>query len=402
MNILFCGGGTAGHVTPNLALIEEIHRYSHKADYETTADKRFDCNATTACGAAHEQADNVDKTANDGKQKVDLRDTFANCTVYYVGNTEQDEKLLLPYVKSGKVARHYALSAPKLRRSLALSNLCLPFKFVRAVRSATKIIDEVCPDVVFSKGGYVGLPVVIAARKRGIPTLLHESDMSMGLANKLSLRYVTRALSAFVLPETSTTVTGMILRSDITRGDRQKGLRFCDFDGTKPLLLVVGGSLGAQALNEAVAATPKLAEKFDIFVLTGKGKHIDCPFVHQAEFCTSVKDLFAAADVCLTRGGSTTLCELTLCKVPFVAVPLTNGSRGEQSTNVKSFVQKGCGLCLNEVDLPDKLYNAVCTCYDNRAAFAAKQARQFSSLYGTEKCLQQIAEVATEHLRAND
>lgn len=402
MNILFCGGGTAGHVTPNLALIEEIYRYSHKADCETTADKRFACDTKTARGVATERTDNVGKTANDGKQKVDPKDVFADCTAYYVGNTEQDEKLLLPYVKSGKVARYYALSAPKLRRSLALSNLCLPFNFIRAVRSATKIIDEVCPDVVFSKGGYVGLPVVIAARKRGIPTLLHESDMSMGLANKLSLHYITRALSAFILPETSTTVTGMILRSDITRGDRQKGLRFCNFDGTKPLLLVIGGSLGAQALNEAVAATPKLAEKFDIFALTGKGKHIDCPFVHQAEFCTSVKDLFAAADVCLTRGGSTTLCELTLCKVPFVAVPLTNGSRGEQSVNVKSFAQKGCGLCLNEGDLPDKLYNAVCTCYDNRAAFAAKQARQFSSLYGTEKCLQQIAEVATEHLRANE
>lgn len=359
MNILFCGGGTAGHVTPNLALIDEI------------------CKLKQSGQCRNEKADGV----------------FCNATIFYAGSTHSDAELLSPYIQSGKVEKYFRLDAPKLRRTFCLSNFALPFRFVKAVKQAGKILDEIKPQVIFSKGGYVGLPIVIAASRRKIPSILHESDLSMGLANRISMRYATRALSAFPQKNRNTTVVGMIVRQNLIDGDRQKGLDFCKFDGSKPLLLVTGGSLGAQALNEAIADTPSLADKFDIFVLTGKGKSIDCDFVHRAEFCNTPGDLFTAADVCLTRAGSTTLCELTLCKTPFVAVPLVKGSRGEQRLNAEYFAKRGCGMVLDESKLQSRLAGAVKFVYDNRAAFVAKQTKYARTLNGTQNCLDEIADL---------
>lgn len=330
MKIVLSGGGTAGHVTPNLALSEKL----------------------------------------------------AGNTLYYIGTDGMEKNLVAPYVQQGKIAEYRAITAFKLQRKFALGNLVLPFRLAKSVREAKRHLRELRPDVIFSKGGYVGLPVVIAGKKLKIPTVIHESDMTLGLANKICARFADVFLSAFPCDKRAT-VTGVIVREEILHGDKSKGLAAMGFDGSKPILLVTGGSLGAKALNEAVEANPQLANRYDIFVITGKNKHMGCDFLHQTEFASNINDLMAAADVCLTRAGANTLAELTLAQVPFVAVPLVKASRGEQTINARYFAQRGCGLILSEANLTAQLPSAIDAAYNNRTAIRTKQ-RAARSLYGTD------------------
>ena len=375
--ILFCGGGTAGHVTPNLALCDAI------ADL-----RRSDCNARRSPAECYIKANGTELQTALLDTAVDM---LADAEMYYIGNTDMDERLVSPYVADGRILRYYRIAAFKLKRTFAPSNLLLPFRLWQSVREARRILNDVCPDVVFSKGGYVGLPVVIAAHKLGIPTVLHESDATIGLANKLCLRFTDTALSAFDTGNKHLKTVGMILRRGLEKGCRARGLNYTGYNGTKPLLLVVGGSLGAQSLNEAIATNDELCRSFDIFLLTGKGKKVNCDKIHQAEFANNMQDLFAAADVCLTRAGSTTLCELTMSGVPFVAVPLVKSSRGEQTHNACRFAEWGCGFVLNETDLTDKLTAVVNAAYDNRTTIAVKQKSAAKQLDGTLRVLNEIA-----------
>ena len=336
MKIVFSGGGTAGHVTPNLALIEKLQSEE----------------------------------------------------VYYIGTDGMEKGLTAPYVANGKIKQYCQISAHKLQRKLTLSNFALPFRLIKSIREAKKQLLKIRPDVIFSKGGYVGLPVIIAGKQLKIPTIIHESDMSLGLANKICARFSNDFLAAFPCDKRAK-VVGLIIRDGIMHGDRQKGLATMGFDGSKPILLVTGGSLGAKALNDAVSNCAQLAERFDIFVITGKDKRIDCGFVKQAEFIANMNDLFAASDVCLTRAGSNTLAELTLAEVPFVTVPLVKQSRGEQIKNAQWFVERGCGLQLTEENLAEKLPKAINTAYDNRVAIQTKQRAQ-KELYGTDKTVAEI------------
>lgn len=338
MKIIFCGGGTAGHVTPNLALADKLK----------------------------------------------------NEQLFYIGTDGMEKGLVAPYVENGTISGYYQITANKLQRKLTLKNLLLPFQLVKSVKEAKKRLQEVRPDVVFSKGGYVGLPVVIAAKKLKIPTVIHESDMSLGLANRICKRYADVFLSAFDCDKRAKTV-GLIIRDDIMRGNRNKGLETMGFDGGKPILLVMGGSLGAASLNKAISQCKDLADKFDIFVSTGRGKKIDCQFVKQSEYVSNIADVLAAADVCVTRAGSTSLAELTLAEVPFVTVPLTKCSRGEQVKNAQWFVERGCGVMITDDDkLPQKLTSAVYSAYDNRQALRIQQRKQHDSLYGTDKVTAEI------------
>ena len=331
MKIVFSGGGTAGHVTPNLALIDKIK----------------------------------------------------NETIYYIGTDGMEKSLVQPYVDNGIVREYCQISAHKLKRKLALSNFALPFQLIKSVKEAKNHLKRIRPDVIFSKGGYVGLPVIIAGRKLKIPTIIHESDMSLGLANRICAHFATEFLAAFSCHKRAN-VVGLIIREEIFHGDRQKGLATMGFDGKKPILLVTGGSLGAQALNEAIANCKRLSETFDIFVITGKNKRIECDFVSQKEFVTNMNDVLAASSVCLTRAGANTLAELTLAQVPYVTVPLTKCSRGEQVKNAQWFTSRGCGLTVNEENLDTKLYGAINAAYDSRNAIMTKQ-RMRSDIYGTDK-----------------
>ena len=276
MKIVFSGGGTAGHVTPNLALIDKLQTEE----------------------------------------------------IYYIGTDGMEKELTATYVEERKIKKYCEISAHKLQRKLTLKNLALPFRLIKSIREAKQILKELQPDVIFSKGGYVGLPVIIAGKRLKIPTIIHESDMSLGLANKICALFSSEFLAAFPCDKRAK-VVGLIIRDEIFHGNKQKGLATMGFDGSKPVLLVTGGSLGAKALNDAICSCPKLAERFDIFVITGKNKQIDCEFVKQAEFVNNMNDLLSATDVCLTRAGANTLAELTLAEVPFVTVPLTKQSRGE-------------------------------------------------------------------------
>ena len=331
MKIVFSGGGTAGHITPNLALIDKLE----------------------------------------------------NETIYYIGTDGMEKRLTQPYVDSGKIAEYCQISAHKLQRKLTLKNLALPFQLMKSVKEAKAHLKRLAPDVIFSKGGFVGLPVIIAGKMLKIPTIIHESDMSLGLANKICARFASQFLSAFPCDKRAE-IVGLIIRAEIFHGDRQKGLDTMGFDGKKPVLLVTGGSLGAQALNEAIANCKRLSETFDIFVITGKNKTIDCDFVSQKEFVENMSDVFAASSVCLTRAGANTLAELTLAQVPFVTVPLTKCSRGEQVKNAEWFTNRGCGLMLREDSLNDKLYGAITAAYDSRTAIMTKQ-RLRADIYGTDK-----------------
>lgn len=336
MKIVFSGGGTAGHVTPNLALIDKL------PDEE----------------------------------------------IFYIGTNGMEKDLTKSYVEKGAIKQYCEITANKLQRKLTLKNLALPFQLIKSVKQAKKHLKSIQPDVIFSKGGFVGLPVIIAGRQLNIPTIIHESDMSLGLANKISARFSNQFLSAFPCDKRAK-VVGLIIRQEILCGNRQKGLETMGFDGKKPILLVTGGSLGAKALNDAIAKCKSLSERFDIYVITGKKKRIDCNFVKQAEFVTNMNDIFAASSVCLTRAGSNTLAELTLADVPFVTVPLTKCSRGEQVKNAKWFCDRGCGLQISEENLDENLVGAINAAYDNRSAIITKQ-RANKDIYGTDRVVNTI------------
>lgn len=331
MKIVFCGGGSAGHVTPNLALV----------------------------------------------------DLLPDAECYYIGS-EADKRFVQAYMQNGKLREFYHIDAPKLQRKLTAQNLLLPIRFIKSARQAKAILTRIAPDAVFSKGGYVGLPVVVASKRLKIPAFAHESDTSLGLANRLSARCVVKLLSAFPLKNAEE--VGAIVRKDTFCGNRQRGLATMGFDGRKPVLLVIGGSLGAQSLNKTIAeCSTQLSDTFDVFVITGAGKAIQCDRIHQTEFVQNVGDVIAAADVCVTRAGSNTLAELTLAQVPFVAVPLANCSRGEQLQNAKLLADWQCGIMLNDDDtLPQRLPSAIMTVYNNRAAITAKQ-RAHANLYGSQR-----------------
>ncbi len=316
MKVLFTGGGTAGHVTPNVALMEQL--------------------------AIHQ--------------------------LHYVGTNGMERQL----VKNCKVSVEYhQIDAIKLRRKITLKNLAIPFVFAKSIAQCVKIIKKVRPDVAFSKGGYVGLPVVVACKLLHVPCLIHESDASMGLANKLGALLCDKVLAAYPCHKKAT-VVGNILRKDIGMGNATRGLQTMGFDGKKPVALVLGGSLGAQQLNDLVANCKQLQDKFDVFVISGKGK--DTHGLCGASYVENIADLHAASSVAITRAGSTTLAELTKANVPFVCIPLVKNSRGEQVLNAKHFDKLGCGIALENPTV-QQLENAVCTLYNNRHAYQTNQRK---------------------------
>ena len=222
--IILTGGGTAGHVTPNIALIPELE----KRGYE----------------------------------------------IHYIGSKEGIEKDLIAKYD----IPYYGISSGKLRRYFDLKNFTDPFRIMKGFAEALKIIKDVKPDIVFSKGGFVTVPVVRAAHQKKVPCVLHESDISPGLANKLCIPSADVICANFPetlshLPENKAELTGSPIRSELFSGDKKKGLDFCGFNKEKPVILVIGGSLGSVKVNEAVREIlPDLLEKYQIIHLCGKGK----------------------------------------------------------------------------------------------------------------------------------
>lgn len=332
MKILFTGGGTAGHVTPNLALIEKLY-------------------LTQQC--------------------------------YYLGTNGMEYELLQPYLDSGKVKQYYTITAHKLKRKLTADNLLLPFRLLSSIKQSKAILKELKPDVVFSKGGYVSLPVIISAHKLNIPTIVHESDMTMGLANKMSAKYATRLLSTFPCHPKAEQV-GAILRPTLYTGDCKQGKEITHNYSNKPQLLVMGGSLGALQINKLIEhCADQLSQKYHIFAITGNNKKIDNANVVQEQYCNNIQDIFQCTDVCLTRGGSNSLAELTALGIPFAVLPLTQCSRGEQVANAEYFTKHGCGIILNNQTTPTQLMDAIDQLYNNKTVY--KTAQKAITIDGTDK-----------------
>ena len=323
--ILLTGGGTAGHVTPNIALIPSLK----KLNYE----------------------------------------------IKYIGSYDGIEKKLIEELD----IPYKGISSGKFRRYMSLKNFSDPFRVLKGYREAKKFVKEYKPDVLFSKGGFVRVPVVFACKKYKVPIIIHESDMTPGLANKLSIPYAKTVCHNFpetknYLPEGKSLLTGSPIRAELLSGDKEAGLKFCGFDNSKPVIMVTGGSLGAIALNKAVRdALPELLKDFQIVHLCGKGK-IDeslknTPSYIQFDYIKDeMKDLFAMADIIISRAGANAICEIqALCK-PNILVPLpASASRGDQILNAKSFKKQGFSEVLDEETLTtDLLISTVRNMYANK------------------------------------
>lgn len=335
--IVLTGGGTAGHVTPNMALIPELQ----KRGYE----------------------------------------------VHYIGSYEGIEKQLI----SEMGVKYYGISSGKLRRYIDIKNLSDPFKVLHGYGQAWRLLGKIRPDVVFSKGGFVSVPVVVAAKTRRIPCVIHESDMTPGLANKICIPCAVRVCTNFPetlehLPKEKAVLTGSPIRQELFHGDKAKGLAFCGFDGSKPVLLIIGGSLGAVRVNEAVRAIlPSLLEKFDVIHLCGKGK-VDASlqgtagYVQYEYIKKELTDLLAAADIMISRAGANAICEILALRKPNILIPLSAAaSRGDQILNAASFEKQGYSAVIQEEDITnEKLLTMVNQVYENRASYV--EAMEHSQL----------------------
>ena len=240
------------------------------------------------------------------------------------------------------------------------------------------------PDIVFSKGGFVTVPVVIAAHKYKIPVILHESDMTPGLANKLCIPVATKVCCNFpetvkYVPSGKAVLTGSPIRQELFAGNKEKGLAFCGFTSEKPVLLIIGGSLGSVVVNDAVRAIlPELLEQFQIIHLCGKSKVDESlngtkGYVQFEYIKKELTDLFAASDLIISRAGANAICEILALKKPNILIPLSAAaSRGDQILNANSFKKQGFSYVIKEEELnKDTLMTAVKEVYTNKDKYIA-------------------------------
>jgi len=339
--IVLTGGGTAGHVTPNIALLPHLKN--------------------------------------------------AGFEVFYIGSYDGIEKRLIadfdiPY---------YGIATGKFRRYLDPKNFTDPFRVIKGYREAKRYLKEIKPDVVFSKGGFVSVPVVRAAASLKIPCIIHESDMTPGLANKLCTPVVKKICCNFpetvkMLPEDKAILTGSPIREELSAGNRITGLDMCGFSANKPVIMVIGGSQGSASVNKAVReALPRLLQDFQVVHLCGKEKMdnllLNTPGYKQFEYLKAeLKDIFAIADVVISRAGANAICELLALNKPNILIPLPSStSRGDQLLNARSFETQGFSIVINEEDLDeDVLVEKVQELYCSRQTYidAMKQSQQLNSI----------------------
>ena len=339
--IVLTGGGTAGHVTPNLALLPRLQEIG----YEVT----------------------------------------------YMGSLDGIEKKLiadfdLPY---------YGVPVGKLRRYIDPKNLTDPFKVIKGYSEARKYLKEIKPDVVFSKGGYVSVPIVRAAASLKIPCIIHESDLTPGLANKLCIPKAKNICCNFPetltkLPKNKAVLTGSPVRAELFTGNADAGRELCNFDTSKPVIMVIGGSTGSVAINKAVrAALPELLKDYQVVHLCGTGRIdnmlLTTPGYAQFEYLKAeLKDVMAMCDIVISRAGANAICELLSLNKPNLLIPLSKAaSRGDQILNANSFEAQGYSMVLQEEDMDDKiLVEKVNELYQNKDKYteAMKKSTQMNAI----------------------
>ena len=336
--IILTGGGTAGHVTPNLALIPSLKAAGY-----------------------------------------DIR---------YIGSYNGMERKLI----ENAGIPYDGISSGKLRRYFDLKNFSDPFRVLKGYAEALKILRKYKPDVLFSKGGFVAVPVVLAAKHYHIPTIIHESDMTPGLANKLCIPSAKWVCCNFpetlkYLPAGKAVLTGSPIRAELLQGDRLAGLQYTNLSAAKPIILVIGGSLGSVKVNGAVRSIlPKLLEQFQVIHICGKG-NLDESLIGtsgyvQYEYVDSpLKHLFAAADLIVSRAGANSICEILALRKPNVLIPLSAAaSRGDQILNAKSFQKQGFSEVLQEEELtPEVLLSSILSLYENRQKYISAMEHSAAS-----------------------
>lgn len=296
--------------------------------------------------------------------------------VSYIGSYEGIERSIAE--KNGLT--YHGIASGKLRRYFDLKNFSDPFRVLKGYGESINILKEQKPDLVFSKGGYVAVPVVKAAKKLGIPVVIHESDFTPGLANRLSYSSAARICCSFretldMLPKDKGVFTGTPIRRELLSGNRDRALCFTNLQsGKKPFLMVIGGSLGAAAVNEAVrSALPELLERFYVIHLCGKGKS-DSDFdgmdgYRQYEYIDEeLPDLYALSDLVISRAGANAVFELLALKKPNILIPLPGkSSRGDQILNARSFAKASYSYMLSQEDLTkESLLQAADEVFKNR------------------------------------
>lgn len=315
--IILTGGGTAGHVTPNIALIPSLKEAGYK--------------------------------------------------VKYIGSKDGIEKDL---IKDANV-EYYEISSGKLRRYFDVKNFTDPFKVMKGVADAVSIIRKEKPNIIFSKGGFVAVPVVIAAKLCKVPVIAHESDITPGLANKLSVPYCNKVCVTFPeakkhIKDNKGILTGTPIRAELFKGSKVKGLELTGLSGKKPIILIMGGSQGSAHINEIIRGSVKdkengILKNFDLIHLCGKGNKDEglenAPGYVQIEYAKEeLKDLLETCDAVISRAGANSIFEFLALKKPNILIPLSaKVSRGDQILNAKSFEKSGYSLVIDEDELTQEL-----------------------------------------------
>ena len=332
--IVLTGGGTAGHVTPNIALLPRLLESSYQ--------------------------------------------------VSYIGSYQGIEKDL---IQAANIP-YYGISSGKLRRYLDLKNLSDPFKVIKGLGQAIRLLHKLKPDIVFSKGGFVSVPVVLAARFCRIPVIIHESDITPGLANKIAIPAARKVCCNFpetlkYLPKEKAVLTGSPIRQELLSGDAESARSYCHFTSEKPVLLVIGGSTGSKVINDAIRSQlSALLQKYQIIHLCGKGNvdagHAGTAGYAQYEYIsTQLKDMFALADVVISRAGANAICELLALHKPNILIPLSAAaSRGDQILNANSFQKQGFSYVIKEEDLTaDTLQTAISNVFEQKDLYIASMSK---------------------------
>lgn len=316
--IIFTGGGTAGHVTKNVAIIDA------------------------------------------------LKEKNPEIQIQYIGSGSDYETE--PMKKRG--IEYKKISTGKLRRYFSITNALDFFRFFRGIEQSRKLLKKIKPKLIFSSGGYVALPVCIAASIQKIPIITHESDSVPGLANKLIAKVAKRVCTTFkktaeFLPHEKIVLTGNPVRKKVLEGKKDSGLSMLKFTSTKKTILVMGGSQGAQKINELMQKIlPELTRKYQTVHITGKDKNVQFedrsyrqfPFVETEKLA----DIYATSDIIVSRAGANSIAEIMALKKPNILIPLPTSASNHQFFNAEEMEKKGCSILLLEPELtPNKLLNTI-------------------------------------------
>ena len=350
--IVMTGGGTAGHVTPNIALIPRLRELGYDIDY--------------------------------------------------IGSYEGIEKKLI----SEFDIPYYGVATGKFRRYFDPKNFSDPFRVIKGCSEAKKILKQLKPNVIFSKGGFVSVPVIWAASSLKLPCIIHESDLTPGLANKLCIPKATKICCNFpetlkYLPADKAVLTGSPIREELLKGNKEAAYKLCGFDNSRPVIMIMGGSQGASAINKVVRdALPRLLNEFQVIHICGQEKMdnmlLTTPGYKQFDYVKGeLKDLFAITDLVVSRAGANAICELLALRIPNILIPLPlAASRGDQLLNAASFESQGYSIVIQEENLDeDSLVDSLQELYNNKDAYVEKmeQSSQYNAINSIIDLIEKVA-----------